>query len=86
VASNQFLKTILRTILDQRGYGKIRLVFPPPKFCTDNAAMIAWTGIEMYEAGLKTSLEVSAIRKWGIDPKAEDGGILGADGWERRVL
>ncbi|KAK0108635.1 hypothetical protein ONS95_003428 [Cadophora gregata] len=83
VASNQFLKTILRTILDARGHENVKLVFPPPKFCTDNAAMIAWTGIEMYEAGWRTSLEAIAIRKWAIDPKAEDGGILGIDGWEK---
>ncbi|KAH6704080.1 glycoprotease family protein-like protein [Leptodontidium sp. MPI-SDFR-AT-0119] len=85
VASNQFLKTILRAILDANGHKNIRLVFPPPKFCTDNAAMIAWTGIEMYEAGWRTSLEAMAIRKWAIDPKAEDGGILGVDGWEKAV-
>ena len=82
VASNQFLKAILRTILDANGHQNMRLVFPPPKFCTDNAAMIAWTGMEMYEAGWKTSLEAMAIRKWAIDPKAEDGGIMGVDGWE----
>lgn len=83
VASNQFLKHILRTVLDSRGYEKIRVVFPPIKFCTDNAAMIAWTGIEMFEAGWRTSLEAMAVRKWAIDPRAEDGGILGVEGWER---
>ncbi len=81
VASNKFLKTVLRVILDKHGREKIRLLFPPPKFCTDNAAMIAWTGIEMYEAGWRTSLEAMAVRKWTIDPRAEDGGILGLDGW-----
>ena len=82
VASNQFLNTILRGNLDVKGYRDVELVFPPPKFCTDNAAMIAWTGIEMYEAGWRTSLDAMAIRKWAIDPNAEDGGILGIDGWQ----
>ncbi|KAK6581834.1 hypothetical protein PZA11_005531 [Diplocarpon coronariae] len=82
VASNQFLKAIIRVLLDANGYGDTRLVFPPPKFCTDNAAMIAWTGMEMYETGWRTNLEARAIRKWAIDPTAEDGGICGADGWE----
>ncbi|CZT06113.1 related to QRI7-similarity to H.influenzae sialoglycoprotease (gcp) [Rhynchosporium agropyri] len=86
VASNQFLKHILRTILDTNGHKDIRLLFPPPYLCTDNAAMIAWTGMEMYEAGWRTSLEAMAIRKWAIDPKADDGGILGVDGWERNDL
>ena len=85
VASNQYLKHVLRNALDQKGYENIRLVFPPPKFCTDNAAMIAWTGIEMLEAGWRTQLDAMAMKKWSIDPKAEDGGILGVDGWEREV-
>ena len=82
VASNQFLKTILRENLDAKGYKDMTLVFPPPKFCTDNAAMIAWTGIEMFEAGWRTSLDAMATKKWSIDQKAADGGILGVNGWE----
>ncbi|KAI4191255.1 MAG: hypothetical protein L6R41_000182 [Letrouitia leprolyta] len=84
VASNQFLRRILRSFLDVRGYSHIRLIFPPPSLCTDNAAMIAWTGIEMYEAGYESDLRCKAIRKWSIDPDANDGGILGADNWKRR--
>ncbi|KAE9382126.1 glycoprotease family protein-like protein [Stipitochalara longipes BDJ] len=86
VASNQFLKTILRENLDVKGYKNMKLVFPPPKFCTDNAAMIAWTGIEMFEAGWRTSLDAMAIKKWSIDQKAADGGILGADGWKSAAV
>ena len=85
VASNQFLKTILRDNLNCKGYKDMRLVFPPPEFCTDNAAMIAWTGIEMYEAGWRTSLSATAMKKWSIDPNAPDGGILGANGWSSAV-
>ncbi|KAL8940406.1 MAG: hypothetical protein Q9211_002295 [Gyalolechia sp. 1 TL-2023] len=87
VASNQFLRkenARLRSFLNVRGYTHIRLVFPPPPLCVDNAAMVAWTGIEMYEAGYESELSCKAIRKWSIDPNAEDGGILGADGWKRR--
>lgn len=25
---------------------------PPPKYCSDNGVMIAWNGIERYEAGV----------------------------------
>ncbi|RDL29957.1 tRNA N6-adenosine threonylcarbamoyltransferase, mitochondrial [Venustampulla echinocandica] len=81
VASNQYLKRVLRGSLDEKGHRKLRLIFPPPRYCTDNAAMIAWTGIEMYEAGWRTDLSAMAVRKWAIDPKAEDGGILGIGGW-----
>lgn len=81
VASNQYLKFLFRTLLDQNGHSEMRLIFPPPKYCTDNAAMIAWTGIEMFEAGWRTELSAMAIRKWSIDPSAEDGGIMGVGGW-----
>jgi N6-L-threonylcarbamoyladenine synthase len=84
VARNQFLRVILRQNLDAKGYEDIKLIFPPQKYCADNAAMIAWTGIEMYEAGWRTSLDATAVKKWSIDPRAEDGGILGLDGWQRR--
>lgn len=81
VASNRYLMHILRSVLDARGYGHIELVCPPLPLCTDNAAMIAWTGMEMYEAGWRSELDIRLIRKWPLDPKAEGGGILGASGW-----
>lgn len=81
VACNKYLKYVLRDNLDQKGYQSLALNFPPPEYCTDNAAMIAWTGIEMWEAGWRTSLEAMAINKWSIDSKAPDGGILGLKGW-----
>ena len=84
VASNGFLKHVLRSVLDVRGFSQIELSFPPPALCTDNAAMIAWAGMEMYEAGWESDLGIQAVRKWSIDPHAEDGGILGLDGWKRR--
>lgn len=83
VASNQYLKHVLRANLDAQEHQDMKLVFPPPKFCTDNAAMIAWAGIEMYEAGWRTELDALAIRKWSIDHMAEDGGILGIGGWKK---
>ncbi len=46
--------------------------------------MIAWAGMEMYEAGWQSEPKCRALRKWSIDPNADDGGILGADCWKRR--
>ncbi|KAI1379441.1 glycoprotease family-domain-containing protein [Hypoxylon crocopeplum] len=83
VASNRYLMHILRAVLDVRGYGHIELVCPPLHLCTDNAAMIAWTGMEMYEAGWRSELDILAIRKWPLDPDSEGGGILGAPGWTK---
>lgn len=85
VASNKFLGHVLRTFLDVRGFPHVRLIFPPGDLCSDNAAMIAWTGMEMFEAKWESELSIQALRKWSIDPNAEDGGILGVDGWKRRA-
>ncbi|MFO1242176.1 MAG: tRNA (adenosine(37)-N6)-threonylcarbamoyltransferase complex transferase subunit TsaD [Rickettsiales bacterium] len=43
VAANQFLKTRLQLLCDKHGFS---LHVPPMALCTDNAAMIAWAGIE----------------------------------------
>lgn len=85
VASNRYLKHIIRTRLDLYGRGDMELVFPPLEFCTDNAAMIAWAGMEMWDAGYRTSLDALPLKKWSIDPKAVDGGILGVNGWRNRL-
>lgn len=81
-------KNSLRAFLDIRGYRQVALKFPPPPFCTDNAAMIAWAGIEMFQAGWESGLGCKALRKWSIDANAVDGGILGATDWKRtsRIL
>ncbi|RMY82172.1 hypothetical protein D0862_12104 [Hortaea werneckii] len=81
VASNSFLRHVLRSTLDARGYQHIKLCFPPIELCTDNALMIAWAAIEMHRAGYTSSLEIGPIRKWSMDSNAADGGILGPAGW-----
>ncbi|KAL2832301.1 glycoprotease family-domain-containing protein [Aspergillus pseudoustus] len=90
VAANAFLMRVLRAHLDARGFGDVQIVAPPPKLCTDNAAMIGWAGIEMYEAGWRSDLSVRALRKWLLDSEREaksakeeegTGGILGVGGW-----
>ncbi|EEP77029.1 conserved hypothetical protein [Uncinocarpus reesii 1704] len=81
VAANQFLRHVLRSFLDVRGFRDVEIVAPPMYLCTDNAAMIGWTGIEMYEAGWTTDLKCRATRKWSLDPNADDGGILGPNDW-----
>jgi len=83
VAANQYLRHVLRAYLDARKYNHIQLIFPPLELCTDNAAMIAWAGMEMYEAGYVSELSCQALRKWSLDPGAPDGGILGVPGWTR---
>lgn len=84
VACNKFLMKVLRSMLDVRGHSGMRIVVPPVALCTDNAAMIAWTGWEMYRAGYESELGVQVLKKWGVDPDGKDGGILGVGGWVHR--
>lgn len=84
VAANSFLRHVMREFLDIRGFNHVQLCFPPIEFCTDNAAMIAWAGIEMWEAGWRSDLSIKPIRSWSMDPQSTDGGILGVEGWSRR--
>lgn len=67
VAANGFLKTVMRKSLDAAGYADLKLVHPPMKLCTDNAAMIAWAGAELYRAGWETDMSCWPVRKWSLD-------------------
>ncbi|KAK0729370.1 hypothetical protein B0T21DRAFT_315151, partial [Apiosordaria backusii] len=88
VASNKFLRHVLRKVLDVRGWPDIQLAAPPVSLCTDNAAMIAWAAMEMWETeGVETDLGVRAIRTWSLDESiGEEGtrGVMGVDGWVKR--
>lgn len=84
VASSLFLRYHLRRMLDLRGFQHINLIFPPVEFCTDNAAMIAWAGMEMFEAGYTSTSACQPLRHWSMDAAAADGGILGPSGWHPR--
>ncbi|XP_021280768.1 probable tRNA N6-adenosine threonylcarbamoyltransferase, mitochondrial [Herrania umbratica] len=48
VASNQYVRARLDQIVKKYS---LQLVCPPPKLCTDNGVMIAWTGIENFRVG-----------------------------------
>ncbi|KAF8453183.1 glycoprotease family-domain-containing protein [Terfezia claveryi] len=51
VASNSFLRHLLKKYLQNEAV-KAKLVCPPPSYCMDNAAMIAWAGLEIWEGGV----------------------------------
>lgn len=85
VAANKYLRHVIRKCLNVRGYARMQLSFPPVELCTDNAAMIAWTGIEMWEAGWRTDLGALPVRKWSMESQGEGEGILGIDGWVQRT-
>lgn len=68
VAANRRLRADLEGLAARLG---LTLVLPPPALCTDNAAMIAWAGIERLQAGLVDALDVPARARWPLDPHAE---------------
>ncbi len=68
VAANQHLRARLGELAAACG---AELVAPPPKLCTDNAAMIAWAGIERLRLGLTDSLDVAPRPRWPLDPAAK---------------
>lgn len=57
VAANSGLRAALKAACDKRGW---RLALPPMDLCTDNAAMIAGLAHDLYEAGVRSPLNLEA--------------------------
>ena len=68
VAANQAIRSALAALAKANGR---RFSVPPASLCTDNAAMIAWAGVERYAAGLTDPLDVPARARWPLDDEAE---------------
>ncbi len=59
VACNERLRTMVRTMAEGRGG---TMFAPPRSLCVDNGAMIAWTGLLAFRAGLTVPVEASAVQ------------------------
>ncbi|ANU07366.1 tRNA (adenosine(37)-N6)-threonylcarbamoyltransferase complex transferase subunit TsaD [Paraurantiacibacter namhicola] len=68
VAANATVRGALEGLAEKNG---LDFVAPPLALCTDNAAMIAWAGIERLPLGEFAPLDVSARPRWPLDPDAE---------------
>ncbi|MXQ08215.1 tRNA (adenosine(37)-N6)-threonylcarbamoyltransferase complex transferase subunit TsaD [Alphaproteobacteria bacterium GH1-50] len=64
VAANRTIRAALDRVAADGG---LRFVAPPLQLCTDNAAMIAWAGIEALRDGYDTSEPVVARPRWPLD-------------------
>jgi N6-L-threonylcarbamoyladenine synthase len=67
VAANGAVRTMLEALAAEH---ELRFIAPPGWLCTDNAAMIAWAGLERFGLGLTDPLDVPARARWPLDPAA----------------
>jgi len=69
VAANQAIRAALESLAAEAA---LRFVAPPLALCTDNAAMIAWAGLERLTSGdfAPASLDLAARPRWPLDPDA----------------
>ncbi|MBT4888402.1 MAG: tRNA (adenosine(37)-N6)-threonylcarbamoyltransferase complex transferase subunit TsaD [Rhodospirillales bacterium] len=67
VAANVYLRDRLEQIA---GEANMTLVAPPLQLCTDNAAMVAWAGVEHMRLGNTDPLDFKPRPRWPLDPDA----------------
>ncbi|MFO7855256.1 MAG: tRNA (adenosine(37)-N6)-threonylcarbamoyltransferase complex transferase subunit TsaD [Paracoccaceae bacterium] len=78
VAANAAIRAALERIAAEAGAG---YVAPPLRLCTDNAAIVAYAGAELFRAGRRDGPELAARPRWPLDarsPALIGGGRKGA--------
>ncbi len=71
VAANAGIRARLAQVAEMAG---TRLVAPPARLCTDNAAMIAWAGLERLRLGQRDPLSARARPRWPLDELSPPAG------------
>ena len=64
VAANTYLRRRLESLAASAG---LDFIAPPPALCTDNAAMVAWAGLERLRLGLVDDLTAAPRPRWPLD-------------------
>ena len=64
VAANSAIRSALETVSNRKG---VAFTAPPLSLCTDNAAMIAWAGIELLSIGHPGMDPLIARPRWPLD-------------------
>jgi len=67
VAANLRIRENLTKLANKKNFASI---FPPINLCSDNAAMIAWAGIERFKINLIDDLEFTSKARWPLDSAA----------------
>ncbi len=67
VAANETIRKNLSTLSNEKNF---ETVYPNLKFCGDNAAMIAWAGIQRFKKNMIDDLSMSAKSRWPLDENA----------------
>jgi N6-L-threonylcarbamoyladenine synthase len=68
VAANTEIRIGLQGLCAAIGF---TFLAPPLKYCTDNAAMIAWVGVEKYRARDFSTMALAARPRWPLDQSAK---------------
>jgi N6-L-threonylcarbamoyladenine synthase len=69
VACNKYIKRGIDLICKEKGY---EMIVPPNELCTDNGVMIAWNGIEKWNAGIDI-VPVEDLESIEAEPKVPFG-------------
>ena len=64
VAANQYLRGRIDQVANEANFD---FLAPPIELCTDNAAMIAWAGIERLQRGLVDGFDFAVRPRWPLD-------------------
>lgn len=67
VAANGAIRAALTEVAEAHN---VRFVAPPLALCTDNAAMIAHAGLELFAQGHRDDMSLSARPRWPLDQNA----------------
>jgi N6-L-threonylcarbamoyladenine synthase len=64
VGANKALRSALAALGKRAG---LKVLYPRPEFCTDNAAMIAYAGYRRLAGGEHDELKIRATARWPLD-------------------
>ena len=67
VAANKSIRTNLSSLSKEINF---ETIYPDLRFCGDNAAMIAWAGIQRFKKNMIDNYNVAARSRWPLDKTA----------------